>query len=375
MTDAGRATPRYAVLDTYRYIAALGIVLFHFEGQFFPEREGIGDSFGRFHLTVDFFFVLSGFVLMHTYGTSLRSVGDVVRFIQKRLARIYPLHFATTLGFVGLALLIQSMALHVNSPQTFDVKFALPHLLLVHAWGATSHLALDYPSWSISAEFFVYLLFPLFVAILAYVKPIGTLVIAIIIAVAMAYARQGLGLQTFLHATYDFGNFRALPSFLAGMAIEVMVASIPVRQVNATPKGHKIYWFAAHGFGAFICICMLAHAPEPIIFILLPMAVTLVAIAERRGTQSILAQPFFTRLGDCSYGLYLLHPFVAIAIAFALRKLGWATTPGFILGAVMGILFSTLAAYVSFRWFETPMRRLLSRRLPWPVLSLYSSKA
>ena len=78
---------RYVVLDSYRFIAALGIVIYHFEPHFGVFRPHQTEVLDRVQSLVDFFFVLSGFVLMHTYGTRVDDLGSYADFLRKRLAR------------------------------------------------------------------------------------------------------------------------------------------------------------------------------------------------------------------------------------------------------------------------------------------------
>jgi hypothetical protein len=83
----------YVALDAFRFIAALGIVLHHCA--IYADAMGWQSHvtmFDNFRLCVDFFFALSGFVLMHVHGSAITSGSDYLRFLQKRLARIYPLH-------------------------------------------------------------------------------------------------------------------------------------------------------------------------------------------------------------------------------------------------------------------------------------------
>src|ERR1700712_3633748 len=93
--DPTRERHRYAVLDSYRFIAALGIVAYHFEAHFAPFFPHAHEVLEDFQTLVDFFFVLSGFVLMHTYGARIDGWASYIDFLRRRFARVYPLQFAT----------------------------------------------------------------------------------------------------------------------------------------------------------------------------------------------------------------------------------------------------------------------------------------
>src|SRR5450631_1426653 len=105
---------RYGVLDAYRFIAAFGVTLYHFEGHFQPYLAHPSDYLERMNLCVDFFFVLSGFVLTHTYGARISSLKAYGQFIRKRLARIYPLHAVMILVFVLAGVAVAHLGLPVR---------------------------------------------------------------------------------------------------------------------------------------------------------------------------------------------------------------------------------------------------------------------
>ena len=345
---------RYVVLDTYRYIAAAGVVMYHNEANFMPFLDGHVERLGRMTHLVDFFFVLSGFVLMHTYGNSVSGVSSLASFMQKRIARVYPLHFATTMVFVVATAVFAVTGFQLRDPGAVDPALFGPTLLLLHAWGTTTHPGLNFPSWSISSEFFVYLLFPAFALMMARVRPIGALVIALAFAIVMDAVRTSLGMRTWTLATFDYGMLRAVPTFLAGMAVCQIVRALPARPIP---------WIVPHLLMTFIFALMMFEVRADFIIALFPLAVGLIAAAERGGLRSRLSNPFCAMLGDASYGIYLLHMFVQIAAVQVVRKFGLTSPTELVLMSIVVLIVVTLMAIASFRWFENPARRLLSRPL------------
>src|SRR6266446_3449491 len=96
---------RFEVLDSWRGICAMMVVLYHIpEFFFFSDLAVIRSGW----LFVDFFFVLSGFVTTHAYGTELANLGGALQFIRKRFFRIYPLHFCTFAAFLVWILLFDT---------------------------------------------------------------------------------------------------------------------------------------------------------------------------------------------------------------------------------------------------------------------------
>lgn len=343
---------RYVVLDTYRYIAAVGVVMYHNEANFAPFIAGHVERLERLTHLVDFFFVLSGFVLMHTYGQSVRTWGDFGRFMQKRLARVYPLHFVTTMIFIGAAAIFAVTGFQLRDPGATDPALFAPTLLLLHAWGTTAHPGLNFPSWSISSELFVYLLFPLMALLVARVRPLGALLAAILFALVTDAVRTYFGLRTWTLATHDYGMLRAVPTFLAGMAVSVIVKSLPVRPVS---------WHGPHLFMAAIFVLMIGGVRAEFIIAAFPIAVGYIAVAERGGDPSRLASPFCARLGDASYGVYLWHMFVQIAAVQVVKKFGWTTPAELIAMSVAVLIVTTLLAMASFTFLENPARRFFGK--------------
>ena len=345
---------RYVVLDFARFVAAAGIVVYHYENHFQPFLGAQAGLLESFHLFVDFFFVLSGFVMMKTYGHTLVSRPAFSLFLQKRLARIYPLHLAATLAFVAGGLLIARLHLPMRHPETFDLSLTLPNLLLVQAWGTVDHAGLNFPSWSISSELFVYLLYPAFAVALLRLKPWPSLMLAAALALALQLAASALSLRPWTDWTFDFGHLRAVPSFFAGMAINVLASR---------PGTRAIGWGLPCGLAALIVGLMLARAPDLAIIALFPALIFLMARAEAFAPPAHKSRRVFERLGDVSFGIYMLHSLVAIAVVALVRAWGLTSPPWLALFTVLGTLVTIAIALPVYSRFEMPARRLLSRPL------------
>ncbi|MBV1705718.1 MAG: acyltransferase [Hyphomicrobiales bacterium] len=343
---------RFHVLDTYRYLAALGVVAYHLETSLQPFLGHPTAIFEKMHLFVDFFFVLSGFVLMHNYGARMHGFADMRRFMRKRLARVYPLHALLTLVFMAMSVLILVLRLKIDRSTTFDLASAPANLLLVHAWGLTGQNGLNYPSWSISAEVFVYLMFPLFLLALVRLGPWATLALAVGFALLMGAWRDFEGMRSWTQATHDFGNLRAVPSFMAGMALHVLLGG---------RDRFKVSWWLAHGAAAGLVLLMLAKAPSLLIVALIPGVIFLIAAAELHQPASLLAGPIARKLGEASYGTYLLHALALVFMVAAFKRMTTVSVPDIALGSAIVIALATGLAMLSFRYFENPLRIMLGR--------------
>ena len=103
------AAERFETLDSWRGICALLVALFHFPAAGWLEKNGfINGSF----LFVDFFFVLSGFVIAHAYADRLKDGVSLKRFMVTRFGRLFPLHafmLAAFVVFEGLRMALPSV--------------------------------------------------------------------------------------------------------------------------------------------------------------------------------------------------------------------------------------------------------------------------
>lgn len=139
-----------------RFIAALFIIFSHFgDYLFIIENDFIKTQRNHLYLGVDYFYVLSGFVMIIAYGN--KDYVEPIRYYINRIARVYPLHFFTLI----LTILI-SIGLSINYLSYYRFNFIafLSHLGLVQSWIPEYSLSFNVPSWSVSTEIFFYFTFP-----------------------------------------------------------------------------------------------------------------------------------------------------------------------------------------------------------------------
>ena len=145
-----------------RGIAALLVVIYHFRPMLQPAVDlDLHTHFlAKGYLWVDFFFILSGFILCHVYATRPGRGGrDTIEFWWSQFARIYPLHIATLLLLVFWQIVASAMlhrSVRVGEWSTFWLN-----VLNIHAWGFLDRYDWNFPSWSISAEMAAYITFPI----------------------------------------------------------------------------------------------------------------------------------------------------------------------------------------------------------------------
>ncbi|RXF70957.1 acyltransferase family protein [Hansschlegelia zhihuaiae] len=180
------AHPRVSQIDaltSLRFGAALYVVYFHYSVLFF-ERDASPPAASLGYTGVTFFFMLSGFILSYNYKSA--DLSSIYGYLLARVARIYPAFLFSLL--IGLPFFIKAVA-QIDEP---DQKLLAASAVLLaplglHAWVPGAACSINCPSWSVSTEFFFYLLFPfIFLKILK--RPTRWLVATTLCWVVTVYA-------------------------------------------------------------------------------------------------------------------------------------------------------------------------------------------
>jgi peptidoglycan/LPS O-acetylase OafA/YrhL len=157
-------------LTGIRAMACFWVLAFHLH-EYFPHLFAVVDAHSSSRplhegfLGVDLFFLLSGFILSYTYDRPgvMTTVDGYFRFLGLRLARIYPVHLVTLLAMVPFGFEIHKI-LHAwpiwASPRLFVAS-----IFLVNSWSVPVIGSWNVPAWSVSAEWFAYLLFPAYLLV------------------------------------------------------------------------------------------------------------------------------------------------------------------------------------------------------------------
>lgn len=361
------AQTNLAALTGARGIAAWLVVLYHIRpGLSENASPALMTALGKGYLAVDFFFMLSGFVLWLTYSERVRTGGssEIWRFLGRRIARIWPLHLVILIGAAGLALMLGATG---RDTEQFPWGELPLHIFLFQNWGFTDALSWNDPAWSISCEWAAYLLFPLLALVANWRRASSaTLILTIVLLALLLHlfmARSGaatLGVDI-----PRFGLPRALVEFLIGTIICALW-----QRWRSQGRGFAAASFAAAG--GLLALAAGGWAPEtlalPLFFaaLLLALALTAEARANPLGSRTLVF------LGEISYATYLVH-----FILYMVFKLFFVTDPFAVpLPALAGFLGLTFAASVLLHRLvelpaQTALRRLFERdkeRSPAPAL-------
>ena len=152
---------RVDVLTSFRGVAAIFVALYHCQIMV-PgfDIRGATNLFTKGYLGVDFFFILSGFTLGYVYNKTFLTQISYKKFILYRFARIWPVHFFTLI--LALILIISSQRWGESAQPLHNFKSFLAHTLMVHSWVLFDPASFNFASWSVSSEWFAYILFPVF---------------------------------------------------------------------------------------------------------------------------------------------------------------------------------------------------------------------
>lgn len=313
-------------LTGLRFFAAFGILLHHFAPTAVKDSPTLLGFLESLSSCVSFFFVLSGFILVHSYQAITRKVGWK-QFMIARVARVYPLYL--------LALIIMAFPfLKYPTPfadwQTKESILALASsVFALQAWIPRYSNLINGPGWSLSAEFFFYALFPIVAwrwRGLLFGRPVlGMMIfwlIGCIVGIFLELAVSGdRSLTDYGSKFAGFNPLVRLPEFLMGMGLGALrsrwngpnwaatalwMVSGAVTVGLLAVGGHGIWKTAFHNslLSPLFCatILGLSKAQDPI--------------------QRCLSNRWTALLGESSYALYILHfPFLVI-LNFASHRIG-----------------------------------------------------
>jgi len=356
---AGPHRPEIDSLTSLRFVAALWVVALHYTDIMPFDFATVTGLFAHGKLGVDFFFILSGFILTHVYWRSLNEGRfRFGRFLQRRLARIYPLHIVTFLAVLGYVMAGRLMGLEVGTPEAYSLDAVWPNLLLIHAWGIEDHMSWNYVSWSISAEWFAYLLFlPLSLLILkAPVPALGRLGLAVALLAAFYALSEPVVGRPLTHLTHDFAILRILPEFVLGITLY----HVSTEWALAPRAGLALLALAAGVIGLLVHV----GADDLPTILLLGFVIFACASLERHGGIAALRHRWLVYLGEVSYSLYMVHAIVfTVYFKAASLVLGEAYERWVYWVGPVALVGCLVAAVMAYHLVEKPARSLLCQ--PW----------
>ena len=359
---------RVESLGFFRFVAAIVIVLYHY--RYASAAQSIDfvhwPIFNGVQM-VTFFFVLSGYVNYLAYGgkPGSKNAFSLPRFTASRIARVYPLYFFALI----IALLLFSAV-----GQAPSLTVLLLHMTTLQAWIPEYAQTLNFVTWTISVDIFLYAIFP---PVLLWMHRAKTTFSTMVVVNAVLYLLTQIILSSVLsqpdypgepstlhNFTHNFPLFH-LSSFCLGMLAGYIVTHF---QQQIKPLAHNGF---SLGFLLFLLLAiiygeevnhLLGWALEtPSSYAPLFMLMLMVVSCSQAGWVRLLEHRFFVYLGSLSYAIYIFQ----ILVWFLYKSLLQPALPQLnnTQHLWLGIAVLLVVAALSHRYIETPGNRWLRRKL------------
>ena len=342
-------------LESIRGLAALLIVFVHI-----PKWNPVLDLNIIYNgsLMVELFFVISGFVIFAAYSEKIHSVTDLLKFQFLRMGRLYPIHLVFLLLFVLIEtgkLAANNMSgvpdIKVSAFSTNSIAALLEQLFLLQAVLPNGNaMTFNSPAWSISVEFYTYIIFGLTVFFFKQHRHYVIGIFTIIFVTALS-----------LDITFGLGYlFLCLTGFFIGCLTSYASKQLKYRFPGYVPSVILLLFIlllqkrGVTGFDALITFGLTA-------------ALILTLLASSSFLNSLFNQKVLLWLGEISYSVYMSHAFVIWVVSqifvrvFRLPEVNGAGGVALsISGTVLAVIFTVglvlLVSQITYSFIEKPLR-------------------
>jgi peptidoglycan/LPS O-acetylase OafA/YrhL len=374
-------------LTPMRGIAALLTVIFHidlFTGGSLVHASA-SHILNRMYLMVDFFFILSGFIMCYVYGDRFtRKVRktDFKKFMVARFSRVYPLHLSMLVFTIVILFLFAKLGVPKDPILQVDnnAYSVLTNLLLLHSMNFHNWFTWVHASWSISTEWWAYMIFPFLVAPFFKLKSTGRLLVCILcflgyfcimfFIIPIITVPRELSFITFnrsdwtINVAYQYGFVRCLCGFVLGMMMYHAYRDQWGKSLLANGWTLGLITIAAF-------TCMHFNLPDIITVVFFPFILLSGAYGSECINRIFSSRPL-QRLGDWSFSIYLVHQPILIVVFNTISLLNppadpnqQPPVPGLLVGWSMALAMIALilfASYLTFMFIENPARRWLNTK-------------
>ncbi len=326
-------------IEFIRGIAALLIVMHHAGNFLKQDRYGgqpiWGGLTGEFHLGVDFFFVLSGFIITWVHWNDLGKLDRLKYYAIKRFTRIYPTYWAVLIPLI----LLYSLFPNNGHPEKHEFSTALISFALIPN---TREMVLGV-AWTLTYEVFFYIIFGILLAI----GRRGIALLFLWAAAIIGYSQYGRDSFPLSFALNPYNL-----EFLMGVA-----AALLLRRFNIP----FALWFASAGLIIFagcmfggVALLLLDSSLATRILFGLSATMALVGLVEMERSGRLPISPRMQILGAMSYSLYLAHPAVE---SFTMMGL-WNSMLRFASAETTFVVMTGIALVAGFVFHKTVELRL-----------------
>ena len=364
----------YALLDGLRGVAALLVVWYHiFEGFQFAGNKPVIDGINHGYLAVDFFFILSGFVIGYAYDDRWGKTLTIASFFRRRLIRLHPMvMMGALIGFVSFALtgFERWDGTHASSTLALCALFCawlmLPALpgMPREVRGNGEMFPLNGPCWSLFFEYIGNVFYAFFIRRLStkLLAVFTTLLACTLIWFAVTnqsgYGSIGVG-WTIDSTNLLGGMLRMLCPFTVGIFLSRVFKPMKIKgafwicsilllilfHVPFISGGESFIWN-----GAFEAVCIIAIFP------------VIIWMAASGTTTDNVSRRICTFLGDISYPLYMIHYPLMYAFYRWLIQTHQYTLEETWPVAIFVVLASIALAWLCLKFYDIPVRKWLSKK-------------
>ena len=365
--------PHYHLLDGLRGVAALMVIWYHgFEGYAFAGGTTI-DTFNHGYLAVDFFFILSGFVIGYAYDDRWGKNFTMKDFIKRRLIRLHPM--------VIMGAVVGAITFYIQGSVQWDgthigISMVMLSLLCTiffipampgvgyEVRGNGEMFPLNGPCWSLFFEYIGNILYALFVrrlsnkALTIVVVLLGVALASFAIFNVSGYGNIGVG-WTLDGVNFIGGLLRMLFPFSMGMLLSRNFKPMKLRGAFWICTLVMIALFAVPYLEGTESICTNGIYEAFCIIIAFPILLWIGASGTTTDKKSTQICKF---LGDISYSIYVIHyPFMYLFYAWLIKN------QLFTLGetwqvALCVYAWNILFAYLCLKLYDEPVRKYLAKR-------------
>lgn len=362
--------PHYNLLDGLRGVAALMVICYHvFEGF---ATSPVDQHLNHGYLAVDFFFILSGFVIGYAYDDRWKKTMTMGNFFKRRLIRLHPMVvMGVVLGTVTFCIqgCVKWDGTHVAT--SMIMLAMLLNLFMLPAMpgagpevrGNGEMFPLNGPNWSLFFEYIGNILYALFVhrlstkALTALVILLGATLASFAIGNVSGSGHIGVG-WTLADYNLPGGFVRMAFSYSAGLLISRIFKPVPIRGAFWICSLVIVVLVAIPHVGGTEALWMNGIYDSVCVIIIFPALLYLGASGHTTDKRSTAICKF---MGDISYPLYVVHyPFMYLFFAWV-----WKNHLTFVQVwpvAIALIVGNILLAYLCLKFYDEPVRRWLSKR-------------
>lgn len=343
---------RFYLLDISRGVAAVAVAIFHYKlfyaynlssENFVSENQPFYDYIKLIYeygwIAVQFFFLLSGFIFFKLYLKKIKDKNlSFYNFLILRISRLYPLHFITLIIVLIIYLVLKSN--NFTNPVRADLEHFFYNLFLIHEWGLNSYASFNEPSWSISVELLMYIIF-FYLALKTNIIFYSFLIILI---------------SSILFFKFKFIGYGGYCFFIGGLSY------ILLENLNVNQKSKTLILCILIFFSGIISFYFVDNSKLIKIIVLTIFFPSLINLFYLINNYSPKFGKKISLIGDISYSIYLTHFPLILVTLMILNFLNLKINFNSMIIFCTYLIFTFLISFFSYNFLEIPLKKTLRNK-------------